>query len=377
MAGDNYKLVDLFCGAGGFSLGFDRPELLNGLGDLGYEGLSWNDGGFETVYALDKYEEATNTIDQNFDCGVDNSRIQDVEDFSTWSDADIVLGGPPCQGFSQLNSTKTEELDDDRNQLWQEYFRAVEDIDPDVFVVENVPRFLNSPAGEGLVELAETHGYSTVVGELDAADYGVPQHRKRAFVIGSKLGTPFLPAPTEEPTKTVRDAIGDLPMKPTDEDLHNSRDFSDLTKKRMEMVPRGGNRKDIARYLLPECWKNYEGSGTDLFGRLLWNKPSVTIRTSFHKPMKGRHLHPESGLDRTLTLREGARLQTFPDDFEFGTNYQVHTARLIGNAVPPKLAYHIAEAVMSHLQGARGEMKEDSNYEHESFTEAKRVPNLD
>ncbi|WP_232688011.1 DNA cytosine methyltransferase [Halobacterium zhouii] len=377
MGDENYKIVDLFCGAGGFSFGFDHPEQLNGLGKLGYEELGWETEGFKTIYALDDYEAATETIEKNFDCAVENSKIQDIDTFSTWDDADVVLGGPPCQGFSQLNSTKTEDLDDERNHLWKEYFRAVEDINPEVFVVENVPRFLDSPAGKGLVELAEEHDYTTVVGKLDAADYGVPQHRKRAFVIGSKQGTPFLPTPTREPTKTVRQAIGDLPMYATDENLHNSRNFSELTKERMKKVPRGGNRHDIPRYLLPNCWKDYEDGGTDLFGRLRWNEPSVTIRTSFHKPMKGRHLHPEAGLERTITLREGARLQTFPDDFEFGTPYQVHTARLIGNAVPPKLAYHIAKAVKSHLQGEEGKLVKSQDFDHGEFLEAERQPVLE
>lgn len=373
MSADEYTIADLFCGGGGFSLGFDQPERLNGLGQLEYHNIGFGKKRFKTVYAVDNYEHAVNTIGNNFDCEVDHSPIQDISDFTQYNDCDVVIGGPPCQGFSQLNSKKTADLDDDRNELWRQYMLAVLDIKPDVFVVENVPRFLDSTAGRGLVEMAEEHGYNTTVGVLNTADYGVPQYRKRAFVVGSRVGVPFLPAPTTEQERTVRDAIGDLPRNPTNENLHDGRNFGKLTRDRMRSVPRDGNRKDIPRYLLPKCWKDYNGSGTDLFGRLDWNSPAVTIRTSFHKPMKGRHLHPEPGSERTITLREGARLQTFPDDFEFGTNYQVHIARLIGNAVPPKLSYHIAEAVKCHLEGLDGTLMSEQESEYDDFNQSHLV----
>ncbi|SNZ12113.1 DNA (cytosine-5)-methyltransferase 1 [Natronoarchaeum philippinense] len=374
MSNNEYSVVDLFSGAGGFSLGFDQPERLEGLGNLDYSEIGFNSGGFSTDLAIDNYEEATETFSKNFDCPVICADVENIQAYPGWGNTDVVIGGPPCQGFSNLNSVKTEKLSDDRNGLWEVFLEAVDEIRPKVFVIENVSRFLRSAEGLAAVEKAEELGYNTIVDVLNAANYGVPQRRERGFIIGSRIGTPFLPAATDQETRTVRDAIGDLPQKPTDENLHETRNFSKLQRDRMRYVAEGENRYQIPRYLLPDCWKDYEGSGTDLFGRLEWSEPSVTIRTSFHKPMKGRHLYPESFVPRTLTLREGARLQTFPDNFEFGTNYQVHRARLIGNAVPPKLAYHIALAVKSHLDGLEGQKKKDENLPHEKFTTAKREP---
>ncbi|WP_336358530.1 DNA cytosine methyltransferase [Haloarcula sp. CGMCC 1.6347] len=376
MSKDTFKIVDLFSGAGGFSLGFDNPECLNGIGNLGYSDLGFDDFSFETILAVDQYDAAAETVKENFDADVIQNDISEISGFRQWSHADIVLGGPPCQGFSNLNSSKTDELDDDRNTLWREFFKAVSDIDPEVFLLENVPRFLSSKEGLDAVRTAKKMGYTTIVDTLSAEEYGVPQRRERGFIFGSKSGTPFFPMPTTKTAPTVREAIGDLPREPTDENWHDSRNFSDLTIKRMKQIPEGGNRFDLSPDLLPDCWKDYEDSGHDLFGRLLWDEPAVTIRTGFHKPMKGRHIHPDPSTHRALTVREGARLQTIPDDFDFSNPYQVHVTNLIGNAVPPKLSYEIARAVGAHLQGQTGQMMAKPETEHQAFDKALReIPN--
>lgn len=360
MSGSSYRVVDLFCGAGGFSLGLDQPHRLNGIGNLGYENIGYRGKDFETILAVDSDENAASTVRTHFpDAEVINRDIAEIESFKPWNDAEVIVGGPPCQGFSNLNSTKTEELDDSRNSLWREYMRAVEEIEPDVFLIENVPRFLNSQEAANAVEYAEELGYTTVVDKLWAHEYGVPQKRHRAFIIGSNRGTPVTPAPTDEPIKTVKDAIGDLPKKPNNENWHDTRNFSDKTIKRMESVPEGGNRFDIPEHLLPDCWKGYEGSGTDLFGRLWEDEPAVTIRTGFFKPMKGRHLHPTE--NRAITIREGARLQTIPDDYTIeGRQAQKQVAQQIGNAVPPKLAFHLGVALKAHLEGVDGQLREEA-----------------
>jgi DNA (cytosine-5)-methyltransferase 1 len=138
----------------------------------------------------------------------------------------------------------------------------------------------------------------------------------------------------------------------------------------MKAVHPGGNRLDIPEEYLPECWKDYPDSyGTDLYGRLWWDKPSVTIRADFVKPEKGRYLHPEA--DRSITMREGARLQTFPDDFEFGTKYKKYVTSQIGNAVPPKLAYHLGVALHRHLDGLKADAS--SGPEDASIEKAQRI----
>ncbi|USZ68739.1 DNA cytosine methyltransferase [Halorussus salilacus] len=371
MAEPPYKVVDIFSGAGGFSLGFEMPERLNGLADLGYEEIGFDERAFETIAAIEQDDNTAETFRRNFDAEVIEGDVRDVDSFESWDDADVVVGGPPCQGFSNLNKTQTAELDDERNSLWRHFLRAVEDIDPDVFLIENVPRFLKSQEGVRTVEIAEEMGYTTVVDTLWAHKYGVPQKRKRAFVLGSKLGVPFLPEETDGPIRTVADAIGDLPNEPTEENWHVSRkQVTELSKKRFEEVPPGGNRYDLPKELMPECWKNKTQGGTDLFGRLWWDRPSVTIRTEFYKPEKGRYLHPEA--NRSITIREGARLQTFPDDFEF-YGARTRVAPQIGNAVPPKLSYHLGQAMKSHLEGETSSVNPEAETDHEIFEKSFRV----
>lgn len=367
MSDGAYRVADLFSGAGGLSLGFDQPERLNGIGNLKYENLKHAGDGFEMALAVDKNQDATETVKTNFPhAEVLRKDIREISSFERWQGLDVVVGGPPCQGFSNLNSVKTEDLEDERNSFWREYMRGVEDIKPDVFLMENVPRFLSSKEAVSAVEFAEQLGYITVVDELWAHEYGVPQKRHRAFIIGSRLGTPMTPASTAESVRTVRDAIGDLPAKPNNENWHNTRNFSEKTINRMEAIPEGGNRFDIPENLLPECWKDYEGAGTDLFGRLWWDEPSVTIRTGFFKPMKGRHLHPTE--NRAITLREGARLQTIPDDYPIGgRQHQWRVAQQIGNAVPPKMAYHLGMAIKANLEGFEGELREQEEEGNNPF----------
>lgn len=363
MATQPYRVVDLFSGVGGLSLGFEQPERLNGLADLGYTELGIEGRGFKTILAVEKQEYAAEGFANNFDSAdVRQQDVQDIDDFSPWAGAEVIVGGPPCQGFSNLNSTKTQNLSDERNTLWREFMRAVRGIDPAVFVVENVPRFLSTAESSKLSDEASRLGYDVVAGKLDAHHYGVPQKRTRAFVVGSKLGVPFLPGSPPGPVRTVRDAIGDLPREPTGENYHVGRNVTDRTRQRMKAVPPGGNRLDIPEEHLPECWKDYpDNHGTDLYGRLWWDDPSVTVRADFVKPEKGRYLHPDA--NRSITMREGARLQTFPDDFQFGSTYKKHVTSQVGNAVPPKLAYHVAVAVHRHLDGVEVNDPDESEQE--------------
>jgi len=338
-------VVDLFAGAGGLSLGFDKPEDIETIGNIEYDITSLAPN-FETILAVEKDDEARDTYELN-NLGVETkSDITDVRSFDEWSDADVVIGGPPCQGFSTLNQTKTEDLDDERNQLWREYFRAVNDIEPAVFLIENVPRFFETEQFEKAKETAESLGYAVTAQKIDMEEFGVPQSRTRGFIFGSKYGQVSEIMPTDEGVNTVRDAIGDLSFEPTGDNLHTGRNVHQITKDRMEHVPYGGDRRDIPYELLPDCWKDEDGF-TDSFGRNKWDVPSATIRGGFYDPMQGRFVHPEA--DRAYTLREGARIQTFPDSFEFASTARTVIAKQIGNAVPPKMSYELSVHIHSHL----------------------------
>ena len=298
---------------------------------------------------------------------------------------DVVIGGPPCQGFSNLGS---KDIEDPRNKLWKEYLRVVSVAQPKVFILENVQRFRSSAEFQLLLDEAD-HGsisnYTLSYGVLLAADFGVAQRRPRTIVIGSRIGEIPLPSAThaKNPTvalkqwETVRSRIFGLPEHPqttelpqsksvffgqtvpgvfNPRDLHFGRNPRPMSLERYDHVPPGGGRFDLPDHLLPRCWREKKSGTTDVMGRMRWDAPSLTIRTEFFKPEKGQYLHPqwdatrpERRLNRVITHREAARLQDFPDDFLWcGSKIQI--ARQIGNAVPGGLAAAIARHLEPYLR---------------------------
>lgn len=339
-------VVDLFAGCGGLTEGF-RAE------------------GFTPIAAVEWDLHAAATYAANF--GEEHVFRGDIAEWRDGiPDADVVIGGPPCQGFSNLG---TRDPDDPRNRLWREYVRVVLAARPQVFVIENVDRF--SRSHEFALLLAEVkHGrlrdYDVTWDVLDAVDYGVPQRRRRTIVIGSRVGPPLLPKPdgrratvreaiaglperapsTVLPSRTTRRFGQDVPGEYSGLDLHVGRNPTALSLARYACIPPGGGRFDLPDHLLPRCWREKPTGTTDVMGRLTWDEPSVTVRTEFFKPEKGRYLHPQ--WDRPITHLEAALLQTFPADFRWcGTKLQV--ARQIGNAVPVGLARALARTVKELL----------------------------
>jgi len=377
MAKKKYKLIDLFCGAGGLSLGFSKA--------FGHN--------FESVWANDFNKYAAETYNENFgnDCIIgDIVEILNDQNIKI-PKADVVIGGPPCQGFSLLNKKRQG---DKRRSLWRPFMEVVERSGAQIFVMENVPQLLDSEEFDEIAEYTAQLGFFNLAkAKLCAADYGVPQVRYRAFIIGCRFTDPtlfFPPLKTHynpklrsfqetffkdgyvknpQPWKTVRNAIEDLTDPIGTEirndvafpyNLHFGRNPTEISIKRYMSIPdEGMNRFDLQRIapeITPECWKNKKSGGTDLFGRLWWDKPSVTIRTEFFKPEKGRYLHPEK--HRPITHREAARLQSFPDSFRFlGTKTEI--AKQIGNAVPPLLAAQVAKCV---IQLFEIQQKENDDY---------------
>lgn len=352
-----YKLIDLFAGAGGLTLGFADERF---------------SGEFECVFGIDNDPAAVLTHNENFG---EHSICTNIED---WLDskpdipnADIVVGGPPCQGFSLLNKNREG---DHRRALWEPFMDVVRLSGAVAFVIENVQGLLKSPEFNDIELRAKELGFFVKANVLNSADYGAPQTRKRTIIIGWKSAEiqnilEFPPVKTHSqnadidgllPWRTVSDVISDLPDPEGTEirncapplDIHFGRKPTAMSLERYKAVPPGGNRFDLqknAPELTPQCWLKKKSGGTDLFGRLWWDRPSVTIRTEFFKPEKGRYLHPEK--NRPITHREAARLMGFPDDFKFkGTKVEI--ARQIGNAVPPSLGGAIA-AYMADLLSKR------------------------
>ncbi len=363
-------IVDLFCGAGGATLG-----------------AVW--AGFRPVVAVDKDPRATETFENYFSKKLklkvkvfcEDAR-KFVENFDAFDHCEpfVLIGCPPCQGFS--TSGKKDERDE-RNDLIYVYLKFVEKTRPTVVTFENVFGMrLFSKYSLGLVKELRRLGYEVVLGldeektldVVDLAYYGVPQHRKRVVVVATRserFAKAFEPPrPFRFPKsyledygydveeyffETVREWIGDLPPIASGEKHptvpnHRAPKLAKLTLERIRAVPKdGGSLRNAPRDLWLPCHLRKPDAYGDVLGRLKWNEPSVTIRASFATPTTGRYVHPEQ--DRSISMREGARLQTFPDDFTFPD--AIHsTSRLIGNALPPRFSYALAVAIRSALEEA-------------------------
>lgn len=330
-------MIDLCCGAGGMTMAFEAA-------------------GFKSVLAVEIDRDSALTHNTNFGNRCLQRDIRDwvAELVTDVPEVALVIGGVPCQGHSLLNRQKSI---DPRRTLWAEYMKVVARTRPLVFVMETVAPYLASVEFQAQVAEAERLGYRIIGRILDAADYGVPQHRRRSIIIGSRIGDPghCYPVPSHgaglKPYRTVRDAIGDL-GKPGegDDPLHVVRDLTPQWAAYYRAVPHdGGDRfavERVAPRLLHRCWRGRR-AGTDTGARLWWDRPAVTIRTD-PRPDKGRYVHPDQ--DRPISLRESARLQGFPDNFVF-IGKPASIARQIGNAVPFELGRAVAARVLCHVSG--------------------------
>lgn len=347
-------LLDLFAGAGGLSEGFRAA-----------------DRNFTPVRAVEWDTAAAATFTRNHGDVVYHGDIDDWLHAEDVPNVEVLLGGPPCQGFSTLGRRRA---DDERNSQWRRYAETVRRAEPKYFVMENVPRFLASDEFRSLSELFSEGPLSDFAFQariLNAADYGAAQVRRRAIVLGHHrdLPAPMWPDPTHPKGawRTVEDAwrglseevrhsglppvtvwFGgtELPGPFKGADLHLTRRYSDLSLMRFAHVREGGNRHDLPDELSMPCWRRNRTSASDVMGRLSWDMPSVTIRTEFFKPEKGRYLHPSQ--HRAITHQEAARLQGFRDDYRWvGTKTDI--ARQIGNAVPVPLATALGRVVSASL----------------------------
>lgn len=339
--------IDCFAGAGGLSRGLTQA-------------------GFRIGAAFDNNALAVRTYNRNIG---PHAIVANVEKLSgaqllaaaglSQGGCALVVGGPPCQGFSVQRRGRD---DDDRNLLVMEFLRLVLEIRPLMFLMENVSSIQGKRGQPLLKELrarAEIGGYTVRMEVLDAADFGVPQHRRRLFIVGEcedMCGGFEFPVPTHKSTSyaTVRQAIGDLPSPILHPELchsfynHQPDKISDLNRVRISHVPPGGGRADIPPELRLPCHRvSVDVAGhRNVYGRLEWDEPAGTITTKCNSFTRGKFAHPEE--NRNITMREAARLQSFPDDFVFEGS-KVDVAHQVGNAVPPLLALQLGSALKSAL----------------------------
>lgn len=345
-----FNVLDLFSGAGGFSSGLDSVKNI------------------KTVEALDIDEYATNTFKCNFPDAcvitgdITNSEIKkEVIDNAKRLNVNMIVGGPPCQGFSLKG--KNLGLEDPRNFLFLEYFELVKEIKPEIFVIENVKNILNSENGyfkDLIIEKFSSLGYIINYGVLNAKNFGVPESRERAIIIGSLSKSVELPKGNDK-IVTVRDAISDLAYLNSGEGdfesdyklpssssyqkklrkkklyNHMATNHSKVALDKLSLIPPEGDKTSLPKELVGKQ------KFATTWSRLVWDTYSPTIDTRFDTPSNGRNSHPI--LNRAITPREAARIQSFSDDFIF-YGPKTSICKQIGNAVPPFLGKAIGESIM-------------------------------
>jgi len=348
----NHQLIDFFCGSGGMSLGFAAlasvvpfAKLLGGC-DIDEDALATYSSNFG-VPAIRHDVKRLAERDEDFRDFVD--RLDDYDP----NKPTIVIGCAPCQGFSpHRKKTWQSQIADARNELVGAFASVAVRFSPDCIVMENVPDLLSERYRVDFLAAQtafENAGYTVKSAVLNAAGFGVPQQRLRAVIIAMRsdfnLPEPFL---TSDGYTTVRQAISDLPPVAAGEtcsmdDYHRSAKHKAETIATIRAVPHNGGSRP--RGVGPKCLDRVKGF-SDVYGRLHWDKPAITVTRYSRNPASGRYVHPEQ--DRGLTIREAALLQSYPSSFRFSGSFE-SVFRQIGEAVPPKFACAIAASVFVDL----------------------------
>ena len=316
-------VVDLFAGAGLFSYAFKQA-------------------GFRLIRAVEIDAIAAKTYAENLG---DHVEVGDVSHILPQGRCDVLIAGPPCQGFSTLGRRNP---DDPRNELSRHVVRWAKVVRPAIVVIENVEAFLDSVECCRVSRALGRLDYSVSSFVLDAFHYGAPQHRRRSFTVASQSGE-IDPPKQRQGTRTVREAWYGLPMEPDGANHHYSPKPSELALARMRVIPPGGDKRDVmkkAPHLAPPSWWQVSCEVTDAWGRMDWDQPCNTLRTALQNASKGRYIHPEQ--HRVISLREAARLHTIPDSWMF-VGLPTQVARQIGNSVPPALGRAVARQVLIAL----------------------------
>ena len=336
---NKYNSIDLFAGCGGLSQGM-------------------HDAGFRTKIAVELVEDAARAYKLNhhetmvLQKDIRAIEISEIKELLGNEPLHLLAGCPPCQGFSSVRRlNKRESVSDERNDLVNEYFRMVKELQPMTIMMENVPGLKDYDLFKDILKKLEKLGYNPKVQIVNVKHYGVPQSRRRLVMVGSLLGEIDVAEGTNEKV-TVRDTISHLatPSKTKDEMQKIIAKHSPQVLERIKATPKnGGSWKDLPKKYILECHKKENIGFNDIYGRLRWDDHSTTITGGCLNPSKGRFLHPEQ--DRAITPREASLLQSFPEDYIFPTDISKQAlALLIGNALPPKFSYHQSKNIANHLK---------------------------
>ncbi|SFK75881.1 DNA (cytosine-5)-methyltransferase 1 [Paenibacillus sp. 1_12] len=358
-----FDFVDFFAGAGGMSYGFHK---------VGEE-----TGYFRNIGAFDFDKHANKTYETNYgvrshQLDLGNVEVSDIEDIlASKRDKNnplIVIGCAPCQGFS--SHRKKDPRKDSRNSLVGRFAEIAVGLKADFIIMENVPDLLAKKHWHhfnAFKNILEAEGYNVTSSIVNMAEYGVPQERHRAVVLASKHFSPTVPAPvlTRGSFRTVKDAIGNLPPLKAgetskDDSMHKTSNHRKETVEILKQVPKDGGSRPPG--VGPACLDKVKGF-YDVYGRLAWSKPSITMTARCRTPSCGRFTHPEQ--DRGLSIREAALLQGFPSDFIFEGPFD-DKYKQVGNAVPPIFSTHLAAHVLTLMAG-QNRSEEEENIEQPFF----------
>jgi DNA (cytosine-5)-methyltransferase 1 len=341
--------VDLFCGIGGLSYGLKQS-------------------GIEIVGGIDADASCRFAFEENNNTKFMHENINDINGIDIKRllrgyDIKILVGCAPCQPFSSHRKDKKDRTSHKDWYLLYQFARIIKESKPHIVSMENVPELVKEKVFNDFIATLNTEGYHVVPKIINAADYGVPQRRKRLVLLAAKRwkyprGIALIPPTHNGNWVTIKTAIGNLPpiaagMKCETDRLHISPKLSALNIKRIQASTPGGTWKDWPDELILECHKTKQGeSYGSVYGRMSWEDISPTITTQFNGYGTGRFGHPEQ--DRALTLREGAILQSFPLDYKFLSEKDElligPIARHIGNAVPPRLGEIIGESILRSIK---------------------------
>jgi DNA (cytosine-5)-methyltransferase 1 len=352
---ENYSVIDLFCGAGALTHGF----VLEGL---------------NVVAGLDadrscRYPYETNNDGAVFiEKGIEKVTGATLASLYPEGHVKIMVGCAPCQPYSPYNNRRQDK--DEKWKLLSRFSKLISEVKPDIVSMENVPNLVTFQKGKVYQDFVKRLEKDYTVTENPAVfcpDYGIPQYRKRLVLFASRYGElELLPAThTPDQYKQVQDVIKDLESLEAGQTshkdpYHKASGLSDLNLRRIKASKPGGTWKDWPAELVAQCHQQESGSSyLSVYGRMKWDDLSPTITTQCHGFGNGRFGHPKQ--NRAISLREAARLQTFPDDYQFvhpdDPHYFTMIARFIGNAVPIKLAQVIARSIKRHLEKYANESK--------------------
>ena len=346
---NSVNVIDIFCGVGG---------LTHGLARAGLNVVAGVDSDERCKFAYERNNKNARFIHKKIE-DVSSRLLKDQFGTAEWK---VLVGCAPCQPFSSYTVKTRKSVKNTGNwNLINHFLQKIRDVRPDIVSMENVPHLVKQEIFDDFQTALEKMQYTVTYKILNCADYGVPQSRRRLVLLASNRKKKIALPPPEKGRKTLRDAISKMPQlqhgtQHANDPMHKSAKLGEINLRRIKASNPGGTWDEWPKELLPDCYKRDTGQTyKNVYGRMKWDLPAPTITGQFYRYGTGRFGHPTQ--DRALSLREGALIQSFPDDYQFTTPdskiYMRAIGTHIGNAVPVRLGEHIGKAILNYIQDAQ------------------------